>query len=118
LFNPERLFNRLEKRGYEIKKLTSTHYRVEAVLDLYPVHDRWHNIADGNRGSWRDLKTDHQIAAFIDAQIAIADAILDKAIADDPLLLTILDGLPTEPQPPGKKWLTKEPWFVTAGKKR
>jgi hypothetical protein len=80
LFN--KLFDQLRKRGYEIKELSKTHYRVEAVLDLYPVRCRWHNIATGKRGDWIHLRREPDMVKFIDQQVALADAILDKAIAD------------------------------------
>ena len=115
MIHPERLFKRLEKRGYEIKKLTRYQYRVECVLDLYPVHCRYHNIANDARGTWGDLTTDDQIAAFIDAQVAVADKILDEAIAKgeitpetdqfDVVTKTTQNYLKNHPLP--KPWYTK-----------
>lgn len=77
-----RLFEQLRKRGYEIKQLSPTHFRVEAVLDLYPVRCRWHNIATSRRGDWIQHRREPDMVKFIDDQVAQADKILDKAIAE------------------------------------
>lgn len=39
--------------GYEVKKLTAYQFRVNGVLDLYPIHKRWHNIKTGKRGNYK-----------------------------------------------------------------
>jgi hypothetical protein len=39
---------------YDIKKLTDYQYRINDVLDLYPIHNRWHNIKTNKRGGYKN----------------------------------------------------------------
>lgn len=49
----------LEAQGFRVRKLSDYQYRVNARLDLYPVHRRFHYHGDprnrkGKRGGYRD----------------------------------------------------------------
>lgn len=38
--------------SYNVKKLTDYQYRINGVLDLYPIHNNWHNIKTKKRGKY------------------------------------------------------------------
>jgi len=78
--NPEQIMKALERRGYEVKRLSHYQYRLECVFDLYTVRFRWHNIANNTRGSWHGMN-ENQLCELINQQVVIADAILDRMIA-------------------------------------
>lgn len=46
----------LAELGYSIEKKTEYQYRVNGVIDLYPIHNRWHNIKTGKRGGAKNLR--------------------------------------------------------------
>lgn len=92
-----KLFEKLQQRGYEFKELSPTHFRVEAVLDLYPVNCRWHNVATNQRGGWIQHRREPDMVKFIDDQVRQADAILDNYIKQTGLKVTD-DGEIVEPQ--------------------
>lgn len=73
---------KLERSGYQVKKLTPYQFRAECVLDIYPVNRRFINIATRKSGGWAHLKDFDAFKSFVDEQVAAADAILDKAIAE------------------------------------
>jgi hypothetical protein len=39
---------------YDIKKLTEYQYRINGILDLFPIHNRWHNIKTNKRGGYKN----------------------------------------------------------------
>lgn len=43
----------LSRPGYKVRKLTDYQFRVNGVLDLFPIHRRYHNIKTGRRGGYR-----------------------------------------------------------------
>lgn len=45
----------LSEHGYEVKKLTEFQYRINGIYDLYPIHNRWHNIKTNKRGGAQNL---------------------------------------------------------------
>ena len=45
----------LVKLGYNVKKLTEYQYRVNDTFDLYPIHNRWHNLKNNKRGGATNL---------------------------------------------------------------
>lgn len=45
-----RLIKKLTARGYIVKKLSDYQFRINGVLDLYPVNMRYHNIKTQERG--------------------------------------------------------------------
>ena len=38
---------------YEIKKITDYQYRINGIIDLYPIHRNWHNIKKNKRGTYK-----------------------------------------------------------------
>ena len=46
----------LRELGYEVIKLTEYQYRINDIYDLYPIHNRWHNIKNNRRGGAQNLK--------------------------------------------------------------
>jgi hypothetical protein len=45
----------LRSEGFVVTKLTEYCFRINGRLDLYPVHNRWHDIQTNQRGGARDL---------------------------------------------------------------
>lgn len=45
----------LSEMGYTVKKLTEYQYRINDTYDLYPLHNRWHNIKTNTRGGAKSL---------------------------------------------------------------
>ena len=45
----------LAELGYNVKKITEYQYRINNIIDLYPIHNRWHNIKTGQRGGAKNL---------------------------------------------------------------
>lgn len=41
--------------NYEVKKLTDYQYRINGILDLYPIHKRFHNIKTNVRGNYKSV---------------------------------------------------------------
>lgn len=37
---------------YNIRKITEYQFRINGVLDLYPIHKNWHNIKTKKRGKY------------------------------------------------------------------
>ncbi len=40
---------------YTVKKLTDYQFRINEVLDLYPIHKNWHNIKTKKRGQYKSV---------------------------------------------------------------
>jgi len=36
--------------GVTVRKLTDYQYRINEVIDVYPIHRRWHELKGGKRG--------------------------------------------------------------------
>lgn len=49
------LVKRLEPYGLQIKKITEWQYRINGVLDLYPVNRRFHDLKKNRRGDYNDF---------------------------------------------------------------
>ena len=47
---------RLRKHGFRVEELTPYCYRVNGVIDLYPTHNRYHNLSNGRRGGYPDAE--------------------------------------------------------------
>lgn len=45
----------LAKDGYTVEKKTEYQYRINGLIDLYPIHNRWHNIKTNKRGGAKNL---------------------------------------------------------------
>jgi len=53
-----------EKYKFQIKELSPYQFRVEDVIDLYPVRQNWHWLASGERGTF--LNTDNLKAIILE----------------------------------------------------
>jgi hypothetical protein len=40
---------------YEVQRLTQYQYRINGVIDIYPVNKRWHDLRNQERGSYGEL---------------------------------------------------------------
>jgi hypothetical protein len=49
------LILRLREQGFIIEKKTDFHFRINNVLDVWPTHNRWHDLANNKRGGTKDL---------------------------------------------------------------
>lgn len=45
----------LVDEGYKVQKFTEFQYRINDTYDLYPIHNRWHNIKTNKRGGAQNL---------------------------------------------------------------
>jgi len=45
----------LKRRGYDVKELAAHHFRINGIVDLYPVHNQWHDLRTEERGGAKDL---------------------------------------------------------------
>ena len=41
---------------HEVKKLTEYQYRINGILDLYPIHKNFHNIKTNKRGKYNSVE--------------------------------------------------------------
>lgn len=101
------VLDKLRSLGYLVERKSPHHHRIECVLDLYSRY-RWHNLATDNRGTWHDLSSEKRfesLCRFIDKQVMIADAILDREIAA---------GHVQEEEKQHGPWLNEsnKPWFT------
>lgn len=44
----------LAEKGFTVKPLTEFQFRVNDVLDLYPIHNRFHDLKKNRRGGYRN----------------------------------------------------------------
>jgi hypothetical protein len=42
---------------YQVEPLTEYQYRINGIIDIYPVNKRWHDIRSGERGNYEELVT-------------------------------------------------------------
>lgn len=47
----------LRAQGYTVQQLTEYQFRVNGRIDLYPIHNRWHDLKTQERGGAKDLAT-------------------------------------------------------------
>ena len=45
----------LKKQGYSVKQITEYHFRIRGRLDVFPIHNRWHDIKTNKRGGYREV---------------------------------------------------------------
>lgn len=45
----------LKGEGFDVKEMTPYQFRINGRLDLYPIHNRWHDIKTNTRGGHRNL---------------------------------------------------------------
>lgn len=47
----------LAAEGFRIRRLTEFQFRVNDRLDLYPIHNRYHDIKRNKRGGYPDVRS-------------------------------------------------------------
>ncbi len=45
----------LKRQGYTVEQKTPYHFRVNDRIDVWPIHNKWHDIKTNERGGCRDL---------------------------------------------------------------
>jgi hypothetical protein len=45
----------LAAHDYRIEPLTDYQFRINGVVDIYPVNKRWHDLRSGERGSYEEM---------------------------------------------------------------
>ncbi len=45
----------LRDKGHTVKKLTAFQYRINNYLDVFPIHNRYHNIRINKRGGYKNI---------------------------------------------------------------
>lgn len=56
----------LQGEGFKIEQKTPYHFRVNGRLDLWPIHNRFHDIKTGRRGGF--ARIDYFVRAFFKNQ--------------------------------------------------
>lgn len=49
------LAEQLKQDGYTVEVKTPYHFRINSVLDVYPVNRRFHDLAKNERGTYQDI---------------------------------------------------------------
>lgn len=50
-----RRFLALRTQGYIVEELSPTQFRINNRLDVYPIHNLWHDLKTGERGGTAEL---------------------------------------------------------------
>lgn len=50
------LIESVEQYGLTVRQLTQYQYRINDVLDVWPIHNRYHDLIRNRRGGYRDVK--------------------------------------------------------------
>lgn len=45
----------LRKMGFKVEQKTEYQYRINGYLDIYPIHNRYHDIKLNKRGGFRNV---------------------------------------------------------------
>ena len=45
----------LKKEGFRVRKLTDFQFRINELLDVYPTHNRFHDLKRKRRGGFRNV---------------------------------------------------------------
>lgn len=45
----------LKKMGYSVKQMTEYQFRIKGRVDVFPIHNRYHDIKTNERGGYRDV---------------------------------------------------------------
>ena len=45
----------LRSRGLQVKQLTPYQFRINASVDVWPIHNRYHNLNTNERGGYKDI---------------------------------------------------------------
>jgi aspartyl aminopeptidase len=46
----------LSKIGYHVERKTEYQFRVNERIDLYPIHNRWHDLQKNKRGGYKNVR--------------------------------------------------------------
>lgn len=46
----------LINQGYTVRKLSEYQYRINEAFDVYPIHNRYHNLKTGQRGGYKNME--------------------------------------------------------------
>jgi hypothetical protein len=47
----------LTRAGFDIREITPYQFRIDGRLDIFPVHNRFHDIKTDERGGFKNIKT-------------------------------------------------------------
>ena len=45
----------LKLQGYEVEQKTEYHFRINGRVDVWPIHNRWHDLKTQERGGAKNL---------------------------------------------------------------
>lgn len=45
----------LKRQGYDVEQKTDYHFRINGILDVWPIHNRWHDLRTQERGGAKQL---------------------------------------------------------------
>jgi len=45
----------LSSLGYKVDKKNDYHYRIDDLIDVWPIHNRYHNIKTNKRGGYKNV---------------------------------------------------------------
>jgi hypothetical protein len=45
----------LRRKGYKVRMITPYQFRINDALDLFPTHQRFHNLRTQKRGSYKNI---------------------------------------------------------------
>ena len=45
----------LRNLGHKVRQLTPFQYRIDEVIDVYPIHNRYHDLKTGKRGGYKSI---------------------------------------------------------------
>lgn len=46
---------RLKTKGYRIHEFTPYQFRINDVLDIYPMNKKWHDLVNNKRGAYTEV---------------------------------------------------------------
>lgn len=46
----------LRSKGFNVRELTPYQYRINGEIDVYPIHNKFHNLKSGRRGGYKDVE--------------------------------------------------------------
>ena len=45
----------LKRQGYSVEQKSDYHFRINGILDIWPIHNRWHDLRTQERGGAKCL---------------------------------------------------------------
>ena len=45
----------LTNLGYKVKQFTPYHFRIDDLIDVFPIHNRYHKLIYNKRGGYRNV---------------------------------------------------------------